>query len=162
MYVSYGFTPAPCTRTRTCPSAGLGVGTSSNFRASGPPNSWTTIAFIFGLRQQGQFSESLVGLRFRARLGVLAELGGSPSKLRINVLRPCDASLEASIRSPRNVHPHAHEQALFPFRVDPRIGPRLWSASCLCLFSGGSMAVAFDSNEWPAPECTVHTCGGVR
>src|SRR5208282_4052455 len=47
MYVSYGLTPAPWMRSRTCPAAGLGVGISSSFRTSGPPNSWTRIAFIF-------------------------------------------------------------------------------------------------------------------
>src|ERR1700722_4751552 len=34
-------------RTRTCPGAGVGVGISTSLRTSGPPNSWTRIAFIF-------------------------------------------------------------------------------------------------------------------
>src|SRR5262249_30307987 len=33
-------------RTSTCPAAGFGVGTSSSFRTSGPPNSRTKMAFM--------------------------------------------------------------------------------------------------------------------
>src|SRR5690349_4534041 len=33
-------------RTSTCPAAGLGVGTSSSFKTSGPPNCRTRMAFM--------------------------------------------------------------------------------------------------------------------
>src|SRR6516165_9349910 len=38
-------------RTSTWPAAGCGVGTCLSFRTSGPPNSPTRIAFIFGLQR---------------------------------------------------------------------------------------------------------------
>src|SRR2546426_12788898 len=47
MYASTGFTPAARIRTSTSPAPGFGSGTSSSFNTSGPPNSRTTIAFIF-------------------------------------------------------------------------------------------------------------------
>src|SRR5580698_6056772 len=45
-----GFTLAAATPTRTSPEPGTGSGYSSNFSTSGPPYSWTMIAFIIHLQ----------------------------------------------------------------------------------------------------------------
>src|SRR5262245_5089181 len=40
------FTPIAWRRTRACPGPGSGTGTSSTTRDSGPPGSWTRMAFM--------------------------------------------------------------------------------------------------------------------
>src|SRR5580765_5098251 len=49
MYVSMGLIPAALTAITSCRGPGLGSSTSSIRMFSGPPNSWTRIAFIQGL-----------------------------------------------------------------------------------------------------------------
>ncbi len=44
--VSTGFTLTACTRTRTSPAAGSGMGRSAGTSTSGPPYSWITIALM--------------------------------------------------------------------------------------------------------------------
>src|SRR6266545_6800286 len=68
------FTPAASTRTRACPAAGTGTGTSSKLRASAPPYAFTRIAFTVVASRDARLYRGAVELRDRSN--VLVTLAG--------------------------------------------------------------------------------------